>query len=628
MTQEPGLCRGCMDIVSYFSSLAKNNGDALLGVKAALLKFFWDKGFYFDVKKHLEAIFDEFTLNNMISIWAGRDVSILSEEPLFLDDDARELLGSILSSRALNMSAEKGSVIGRIYGESIPSSEKKEKGVVYTPEDICEYMTQIIAEGVKDTDRLFDPACGCGIFLEAFYDCLMARACVMESGEYVAAVHRRIIEENIFGADTSPQATAISKIILALRYHECVISDNIVCRDSLLSLGDELNGTFDFVVTNPPYVGHKQIKSAYRRKIAERYPSVYKDKADLSYCFFALAERLLKDGGRLVFVTGRYFAQSRFAEGLRKFIIDNFTVDEAVDFYGLRPFKTAGVDPMIISMTKGGSKGTFKAVKYDREMPFDLRTMRSSAFGITMNNSDLSADGFNFLSDTERLATERIVRKSSLSLADTVEFFQGVITGCDKAFVADSTSMLYFGCIDECGRKWIKSRDVQPDGIEFRGQYVLYTNGVDDIESLPQTLSKISVYKETLLKRRECIEGTRKWYELQWPRRRELFDEAKLVFPYKNDRSLFVYDEAGFYFSADVYGMRANEQFSGLLDLRKLALLLTSPVYDAYFKTFAKQLGGALYEYYPNTVKKMMIPPVDVINGFDSVEEVEAYFRE
>ena len=74
--------------------------------------------------------------------------------------------------------------------------------------------------------------------------------------------------------------------------------------------------------------------------------------------------------------------------------------------------------------------------------------------------------------------------------------------------------------------------------------------------------------------------------------------------------------------------MRANEQFRGLLDLRKLALLLNSPVYDAYFKTFAKKLGGALYEYYPNTVKKMMIPPVEVINSFDSVEDVEAYFRE
>ena len=617
-----------MDIVGFFCELGEAREDRLFAVKTALLKFFADKGCYFHVPSHAEEIYNEFTLNKMIGLWAGREVNILSEKPCFLEEADRNLIESILESPLINLADAKGSIIGRIYEYSIPRGEKKEKGAIYTPEDICEYMRDMIFESVTGYEKMTDPACGCGVFLEAFYDCLMAKRCFMESDELIWETHRQILGECIYGADSSPEAVALSKIILALKYPRCYISENIVCRDSLLSTPPALKGFFDYVISNPPYVGHKGIPSAYRKKIAEKYSAVFRDKSDLSYCFFALGETLLKKEGKLLFVTGRYFAQSRHAESLRSFIKERFTVNEAVDFFGLRPFKTAGVDPMIILMTKGGDKGDLIAVKYDPAKPFDLMKIRRAGVGIVLSNEELTAEGFNFLSDSPKRVAEKVISKCTMSLGEAGQFFQGVITGCDKAFVTDSYNMLNSDCINETGRKWIKSRDIRAEGVFFGDKYVLYTNSVQNAADMPATLPSLLAFKPQLIKRRECKKGSREWYELQWPRKSELFENPKIIFPYKSEGNRFLYDEQGYFFSADIYGFVLNEALRGSLELKKLTYLLNSPLYDRYFKTFAKKLGGALYEYYPNTVQKLMIPPLEVINGFENIKDAEAYFNE
>ena len=64
-----------MDIVGFFCELGEAREDRLFAVKTALLKFFADKGCYFHVPSHAEEIYNEFTLNKMIGLWAGRDLA-------------------------------------------------------------------------------------------------------------------------------------------------------------------------------------------------------------------------------------------------------------------------------------------------------------------------------------------------------------------------------------------------------------------------------------------------------------------------------------------------------------------------------------------------------------------------
>ena len=58
---------------------------------------------------------------------------------------------------------------------------------------------------------------------------------------------------------------------------------NIYCESSLKI---KLNNKFDYIIGNPPYIGHKNLDSEYKKYILKEYKQVYKGKADLYFCFY------------------------------------------------------------------------------------------------------------------------------------------------------------------------------------------------------------------------------------------------------------------------------------------------------------------------------------------------------
>lgn len=614
-----------MDLPLYFSRIDLPDGGEHAPVKAALLKYFYDKGFYFNIKDRLEEIYDCFTLDRMITLWAGYEVSLYPEENVSLGPESRKKLDDILKNRTISMAGSGSGIIGRVYERSLDSTYRKEMGITYTPEDICDYVSTML-RGRTHADTVFmDPACGCGTFLEIFYDNIIRYHWNNSGDLLISEIHEKVLKNNIYGCDSSAYACAIAKVTLALKYQTFVLCENIINADSLTELPESFTGKFDVVSSNPPYIGHKTIRAEYRRRVRDEYAAVYYNKADISYCFFMLGERLLKENGTLLYISSRYFAQSKYAYGLRKFILENFRIQKVIDFFGARPFRNAGIDPLIILMSKHRDNGeyTIPAVRFLTSRPgvgdiLDspvVETVRTSV-------SLLSPEGFNFLSDDQIGLKKSVDSRCSGRLSDICEFFQGVITGCDKAFVTQGEDE----CTAECGKKWIKSSALKRDHIEYKGQYVLYTDSLKTIEEAPHTLERISAYRDRLSARRECLSGSKEWFRLQWGRKEKLFEAEKIVFPYKSADSRFTVDRDRYCFSADVYGMIPKEEYRGILDLDCLARLLNSGIYTAYFRSYAKKLGGALYEYYPNTVGELPVPDIETINGFTSDRAVTEYF--
>jgi hypothetical protein len=105
-----------------------------------------------------------------------------------------------------------------------------------------------------------------------------------------------------------------------------------------------------------------------------------------------------------------------------------------------------------------------------------------------------------------------------------------------------------------------------------------------------------------------------------------MFLREKLIFPSASDRSRFFCDRKGYFFSADICAALLHEELDQLIDLEQLALLLNSEIYDTYLKSKIKKLGENRYAYYPNDIKHIMIPPIDVIRSFKTEEDVNAYF--
>jgi hypothetical protein len=186
------------DIVKYFANMSdKFNGgkDVLCAVKLAAVRYFQDNAYYFDVESSIDRICACFTLDNIVSQWAGRPVRLYVEEDYSLTAQERGFLDAVLAEEKIDLHQVNSEMIGRIYESTLKENEKKKAGIVYTPEDIVEYMTDMIRQNIKPDSKLIDPACGCGMFLSGFYDALMNHYCYEKDSASIRQTHIRILGE-------------------------------------------------------------------------------------------------------------------------------------------------------------------------------------------------------------------------------------------------------------------------------------------------------------------------------------------------------------------------------------------------------------------------------------------------
>jgi adenine-specific DNA-methyltransferase len=499
----------------------------------------------------------------------------------------------------------------------------KNTGTVYTPIDIAEY---IIENTIKSEDiisnpfiKILDPSCGignilipCFIYLkQLFIDNLQEINIKNDLHLKEEEIAFHIVENNLFGIDIDRIALNILQIDL-FYISKSIKVKNYVSEDFLL-YDDKKD--FNVYIGNPPYVGHKSIEREYREKISALYKSVYRDKGDLAYCFFDKAIKGIKSQGKVSFITSRYFLESLSGEGLRSTILKNCSINKIVDFYGIRPFKAAGIDPVIIFLEENlESKEQIQIIKGKNMKTKEKgmsRTNKINSFheiyfdSFMINKSHLGSEPWIIIEEEKRTILEKVINASQGSLSDICESYQGIISGCDKAFIIDYKDEQLFGIEKELLRPWIKSSHILKGEVRMTDEAIIYSNDIKDQEAYPYAIKHIEEYKDKLTKRRECISGGRRWYELQWGRKKEVFEDAKIIFPYKANCNRFALDK-GSYFSADVYALKLKENCNFSYDF--LVKLLNSKIYEFYFKSFAKKLGGDLYEYYPNNLMRLRLP--------------------
>lgn len=499
--------------------------------------------------------------------------------------------------------------LGDYYYRSVLSDRK---GVVYTPETIASYMINITLENeiIKNPFlKILDPSCGCGHILMNLFKYL--REVYINNLQAINESHglklnlenlnEHIVKNNIYGIDIDKNALKILSIELFYA-SGCIEKSNLINKDFLT---DELDFKFDVIIGNPPYIGTKSIDKTYSNRLRQLYPQIYSDKGDISYCFFEKATECVNDSYKITFITSRYFMESLSGSGLRSFLTSSANIELIVDFYGSRPFRGAGIDPVIIFLNhKKIERITVKRPIAELKK-FD--NVNNKSFNtIFVRRGTLGADPWRLQEKTAVEIMEVIEKKNNITLGELCDSYQGIITGCDKAFIVDKNAIEEWNIEKEVLRPWIKSSSIRKEGIAVRDElFIIYSNIIKDEKDYPNALAYIERYRERLQLRRECRSGRRKWYELQWGRNEALFEGRKLIFPYKCEENRFAVDK-GSYFSADVYSLVIKNDYD--IDYINLQLILNSQLYEFYFKCFAKKLGGKLYEYYPNNLNRLSIP--------------------
>jgi hypothetical protein len=284
---------------------------------------------------------------------------------------------------------------------------------------ICKETIEPFIKGKKPDEisklKIVDPACGSGSFLLGAYSFLLDYHLdyytelkrngkkvpqLNVAGKLTNEVKKKILINNIYGVDLDSNAVEVAKLSLLLKcmeeetkgtidhqlkfFHERVLptlDNNIKCGNSLvdndyydseLDFGDEKTanpfnwkrefseifkqGGFDIVIGNPPYV---LLEGEFRNDdMISYFRKKYKCasyKLDLYHLFIEKGIYLLKDSGKLGYITPSNFLSNNGLVSLRETILNNSYINILNVITG-KVFTGASVDTTISILSRDANK--------------------------------------------------------------------------------------------------------------------------------------------------------------------------------------------------------------------------------------------------------------------------------
>jgi type I restriction-modification system DNA methylase subunit len=310
---------------------------------------------------------------------------------------------------------------------------------------------------------IIDPACGSGAFLNEALNFLIAehtyidelQAKLFGDAMVLSDVQKSILENNLFGVDLNEESVEIAKLSLWLRTAQPNrklndLNNNIKCGNSLIDdatiAGEKAfnwqkefpqvfeKGGFDVVIGNPPYVPTEYINDDDKVYLEKNYQSAY-GRINLYPIFYEKGLRVLKDNGVLGYITPYTILKNQYYKESRKFILENSTIIELIDFKGILVFQDAAVDSIIIILEKKISdKYEFKQISNIKSFENQSYTVDKFKFSEILTNEDLSM----LITINDKLIKR--VSKNTIPLKEIINFNQGIITGGNSKYLTTKKS--------------------------------------------------------------------------------------------------------------------------------------------------------------------------------------------
>jgi len=250
-----------------------------------------------------------------------------------------------------------------------------------------------------ETLKIIDPACGSGAFLNQALNFLIQEhtniddiiAELTNTALRLFDTDKAILENNLYGVDINEESVEIAKLSLWLRTARkdrklSSLNKNIKCGNSLLSEAFDwdkefpeimLNGGFDCVIGNPPYIKEATNKNAFDG-LHNHY--CYQGKMDLWYFFGSLAlEIIKKDTGLIGYIAPNNWITNDGASKFRNIVINNGKLIDFIDFGDFKVFDTAGIQTMIYIMKRSDNNQNY-SLDYSRVLDKKIKHENAQLF--------------------------------------------------------------------------------------------------------------------------------------------------------------------------------------------------------------------------------------------------------
>ena len=210
------------------------------------------------------------------------------------------------------------------------------RGAIFTRAEVVDFILDLAGyteDQPLHEKRLLEPSFGGGDFLywpaigrllAAWRSSQHAKTVVEELGDAIRAVE---LHRQTFSATRAAVIERLKQESIADQSAAALADRWFVQGDFLLA---PLEGQFDFIVGNPPYVRQELIPAPLLAEYRSRYQTMY-DRADIYIPFIERSLSALAKGGTLGFICADRWMKNRYGGPLRSLVADQFHLKIYVD---------------------------------------------------------------------------------------------------------------------------------------------------------------------------------------------------------------------------------------------------------------------------------------------------------
>lgn len=498
------------------------------------------------------------------------------------------------------------------------NSEVNSRGAVFTRREVVDFILDLAgytADQPLHKKRLLEPSFGAGDFLIPIIERLMsAWQTVRPEGSALEELKDAIRAVELHYDTYRNTYAAVVKLLrragIAEEAAKALTDQWLLQGDFLLT---PLEGVFDFVVGNPPYVRQELIPDPLMTEYRIRFETIY-DRADIYVPFIERSLKVLSDEGVLGFICADRWMKNRYGGPLRSLVSQQFHLKVYVDMVDTSAFHSDVIAYPAVTII---SRETPGATRIAHRPTIDHVALTTLAGLLRSPTLPEETGAVRELSRVTRGSEPWLLESSDqMSLLRRLEerfpvleeagckVGIGVATGADKAFIGD------FEMLDvEPDRKLplVTTKDIVSGIVKWRGQGVINpfaeSGGLVDLDDYPLLRHYLEDRREVIAGRHCAKNSPGNWYRTIDRITPALTTKPKLLIPDIKGDAHVVFEGGELYPHHNLYYITSDEW-----DLRALQAVLLSAVTRLFVATYSTRMRGGFLRFQAQYLRRICIP--------------------
>lgn len=491
------------------------------------------------------------------------------------------------------------------------------RGAIFTRREVVEFILDLA--GYTSEKRLYEqtllePSFGDGHFLLVAIERLVEAWRTHGRGTPAVALADCIraveLHRHSFRGTREKVVSLLRSARLSATEADALASAWLINDDFLLT---SLQGHFDSVVGNPPYVRQELIPDALIAEYRARYRTVY-DRADIYIPFIERSLDLLRRGGALGFICADRWMKNRYGGPLRHMVASGYNLKIYVDMVDTPAFHSEVIAYPAITVITREKPGATRIAHRPEISKASLRALAETLLGAETPDPEgpvkemagiTDGDRPWILESSDQLALVRRLERDYSSLEEAgCKVGIGVATGADKAFIGPLDELDV-----EADRKLplAMTRDILSGEVRWRGLGVVNPfadeGGLVDLAHYPRLRRYLEARKDQISKRHVAQKAPANWYRTIDRIYPALAGKPKLLIPDIKGKAHIVYEGGKLYPHHNLYYITSDEW-----DLRALQAVLLSGIARLFVATYSTRMRGGYLRFQAQYLRRIRLP--------------------